>query len=75
MRNAEVPKLAGIIAYRRQQLDTARVKFDESWKVGRGEDCETGFYLGIVLAEQAQWLRTSEVLVAAVSVWRRWNRS
>ena len=67
MRNAEVPKLAGIIAYRRQQLDTARVKFDESWKVGRGEDCETGFYLGIVLAEQAQWPRTSEVLVATVA--------
>src|SRR5258706_14725576 len=67
MRNAEVPKLAGIIAYRRQQLDTARVKFDESWKVGRGEDCETGFYLGIVLAEQARWPRTSEVLVATVA--------
>jgi tetratricopeptide (TPR) repeat protein len=67
MRNADVPKLAGIIAYRRQQLDTARVKFDESWKAGRGEDCETGFYLGIVLAEQAQWPRTSEVLVATVA--------
>ena len=67
MRNAEVPKLAGIIAYRRQQLDTARVKFDESWKAGRGEDCETGFYLGIVLGEQAQWARTSEVLIPTVA--------
>jgi tetratricopeptide (TPR) repeat protein len=67
MRNAEVPKLAGIIAYRRKQLEVARVKFDESWKVGRGEDCETGFYLGIVLGEQAQWSRTSEVLVATVA--------
>ena len=67
MRNADVPKLAGIIAYRRKQLEVARAKFDESWKAGRGEDCETGFYLGIVLGEQAQWSRTSEVLVATVA--------
>ena len=67
MRNADVPKLAGIIAYRRKQLEVARVKFDESWKTGRGEDCETGFYLGIVLGEQAQWARTSEVFVKTVA--------
>ena len=28
--NAQVPKLAGLIAYRRQQLEVARAKFDES---------------------------------------------
>jgi tetratricopeptide (TPR) repeat protein len=61
MRNAAVPKLAGIIAYRRHQLDIARAKFDESWKLGR-DDCETGFYLGIVLGEQSTWGRTAEVL-------------
>ena len=61
MRNAAVPKLAGIISYRRHQLDIARAKFEESWKFGR-DDCETGFYLGIVLAEQSTWARTAEVL-------------
>jgi tetratricopeptide (TPR) repeat protein len=60
--NAEVPKLAGIIAYRRKQLDVAIAKFDESRTRNR-EDCETGFYLGVVLAEQAVWVRTADVLV------------
>ena len=61
MRNAAVPKLAGIIAYKSHQLDVARAKFDESWKLGR-DDCETGFYLGIVLGEQSTWARTAQVL-------------
>jgi tetratricopeptide (TPR) repeat protein len=61
MRNAAVPKLAGIIAYKRHQLDVAREKFEESWKLGR-DDCETGFYLGIVLGEQSTWARTAQVL-------------
>jgi tetratricopeptide (TPR) repeat protein len=60
--NAAVPKLAGIIAYRRKQLDVATAKFDESRARDR-EDCETGFYLGVVLAEQAVWVRTADVLV------------
>lgn len=63
--NAEVPKLAGIIAYRRTQLDVARGKFEESWKRNRG-DCETGFYLGVVSAEQAAWSRTADTLVEVV---------
>jgi tetratricopeptide (TPR) repeat protein len=61
IQNAAVPKLAGIIAYRRHQLDVARGKFEESRGRNR-EDCETGFYLGIVLGEQAVWSRTAEVL-------------
>jgi len=60
--NAAVPKLAGIISYRRKQLDVAVAKFDESLKRDR-LDCETGFYLGVVLAEQAVWVRTADVLV------------
>jgi tetratricopeptide (TPR) repeat protein len=60
--NAAVPKLAGTIAYRRQQLEVARTKFDESR--GRdASDCETGFYLGMVLAEQRNWSRTADVFV------------
>jgi len=60
--NAEVPKLAGIIAYRRGELDVARAKFDES-RGRHADDCETGFYLGVVLAEQRAWERSASVLV------------
>jgi len=66
MRNAQVPKLGGIISYRRTQLDVARAKFEESWRLGP-EDCETGFYLGIVLGEQGVWARTAEVLTETAS--------
>lgn len=59
--NASVPKLAGIIAYRRKQPDVARAKFEES-RERNPDDCETGFYLGVVLAEQAVWPRTADVL-------------
>jgi tetratricopeptide (TPR) repeat protein len=62
VRNAGVPKLAGIVAYRRQQLDIARAKFEESYKLGR-DDCETGFYLGVVHAEQATWAPSATVLM------------
>ena len=62
--NAEVPKLAGLIAYRRHELDVARAKFDES-RQRNPRDCETGYYLGVVLAEQRAWPRTAEVLTHA----------
>ena len=62
--NAQVPKLAGLIAYRRQQLDVSRAKFEESR--GRNpNDCETVFYLGVVLAEQRSWTPTAETLLDA----------
>jgi tetratricopeptide (TPR) repeat protein len=64
--NAEVPKLAGIIAYRRGQIEVARLKFEES-RARDANDCETGFYLGTVLAEQAVWERSTAVLVDAVA--------
>jgi tetratricopeptide (TPR) repeat protein len=60
--NAEVPKLAGLIAYRLKQVDVARQKFEESWQRNR-RDCETGYYLGIVLTEQGTWSRAADVLV------------
>jgi tetratricopeptide (TPR) repeat protein len=59
--NAEVPKLAGIIAYRRQQLDVSRAKFEESRSRDRN-DCETAFYLGVVLGDQRAWPRAADVL-------------
>jgi tetratricopeptide (TPR) repeat protein len=60
--NAEVPKLAGLISYRRRELEVSRAKFEES-RSRNPRDCETGFYLGVVLAEQRVWTRTAEVLV------------
>ena len=60
--NADVPKLAGLIAYRRHQLDVSRAKFEEA-HARNANDCETRFYLGVVLAEQGVWNRTAEVLV------------
>ena len=70
--NADVPKLAGLIAYRRKQIDVARAKFQES-RERNPADCETGFYLGVVLAEQAVWDRTAEVLVATGQCLESWE--
>jgi tetratricopeptide (TPR) repeat protein len=63
--NALVPKLAGLIAYRRQQIDVARDRFEES-RQRNAEDCETGFYLGMTLADLKSWTRSAEVLIDAV---------
>ena len=60
--NAEVPKLAGLIAYRRHELDVSRAKFEQA-HTRNPNDCETRFYLGVVLAEQGVWNLTAEVLV------------
>ena len=59
--NADVPKLAGLIAYRRHQLEVSRERFEQS-RTRNPRDCETGYYLGVVLAEQRLWPRTAEVL-------------
>jgi tetratricopeptide (TPR) repeat protein len=60
--NAEVPKLAGLIAYRRQQLEVSRAKFELA-HTRNPNDCETFFYLGIVQAELRAWGPTAEILV------------
>jgi tetratricopeptide (TPR) repeat protein len=54
IRNADVPKLAGVIAVRRQHPAIARLKFEEALK-RNPDDCETSFYLGTVLADERQW--------------------
>jgi tetratricopeptide (TPR) repeat protein len=64
--NADVPKLAGIVAYRRRQLDLARARFDLS-RERNPDDCETGFYLGVVSAEQSDSARAIDVLAATVA--------
>ena len=68
--NSEVPKLAGIIAYRRKQLDVSRTKFELSWRRNR-IDCETAFYLGIVLGEQGRWERTADVMIETVACFEK----
>jgi tetratricopeptide (TPR) repeat protein len=60
--NGEVPKLAGRIAYSRHQIDVSRAKFEESHE-RKPDDCEAGYYLGVVLAELREWPRTATVLV------------
>lgn len=71
--NAEVPKLAGLIAYRRKQVDVARAKFEES-RTRNPSDCETTYYLGVILAEQAAWDRTAETLIEAGTCLEGWER-
>ena len=71
--NADVPKLAGLIAYRRKQVDVARAKFEESRK-RNPSDCETTYYLGVILAEQAVWDRTAETLIEAGTCLEGWER-
>jgi len=58
--NSDVPKLAGIIAYRRHELDVSRGRFELSRQRNQN-DCEAAFYLGVVLAEQRTWNRTAAV--------------
>src|SRR5262249_43457845 len=62
--NAEVPKLAGAIAYKGRDLETSRAKFEES-RQRNPSDCEVGFYLQIVFADQGRWQRTAEVAPAS----------
>jgi tetratricopeptide (TPR) repeat protein len=52
--NADVPKLAGIIAINRHELDVARQRLELA-QARRPTDCETAFYLQAVLTEQRQW--------------------
>jgi tetratricopeptide (TPR) repeat protein len=64
--NAQVPKLAGLIAYRRQELDVAIARFLTS--LGRDPfDCETQFYLGVTHADLRHWAQTADVLKTAAS--------
>ena len=51
--NADVPKLAGIIAINRHELSVARERLQIARR--RRPDCDTGYYLQIVLSEQREW--------------------
>jgi tetratricopeptide (TPR) repeat protein len=59
--NADVPKQAGIIAFRRRQFDVARARLEEARR-RNGKDCETSYQLGLVLSEQRDWTAATGVL-------------
>jgi tetratricopeptide (TPR) repeat protein len=64
--NAAVPKLAGIIAVERQQPQDARRKFEEAQR-RNAADCETSFYLGVVLSGQREWALSVDTFMAAAN--------
>jgi tetratricopeptide (TPR) repeat protein len=64
--NADVPKLAGIIAYRRKELEVSRAKFEASLAI-RHDDCETFFFFGTVLAELKLWQPSTGALNETVA--------
>src|SRR5262249_39086971 len=52
--NSDVPKLAGIIAINRHEIDVARQKLEIS-KQRNPNDCQTLYHLHLVLADQRKW--------------------
>lgn len=60
----DVPKLAGIIAINRRELDVARQRLELSLSA-RPSDCETAFYLQAVLTQQRQWSDAARVASGA----------
>ena len=66
LKNADVPKLAGIIAIGRGDLAVARQRLELSL-MRRPLDCETGHYLEIVLSEQREWERAIQATQATAS--------
>jgi len=59
--NADVPKLAGIIAFRRRQFDVAGMRLENARRLN-AKDCETSYQLGLVLSEQRDWTGATRVL-------------
>jgi tetratricopeptide (TPR) repeat protein len=53
--NSEVLKLAGLVAYRRRELDIARDRFESALKIPGNSDCEVVFDLAGVNVELASW--------------------
>jgi tetratricopeptide (TPR) repeat protein len=66
MVNSEVPKLAGIIAMRRRELDVARERLEIA-RQRNPDDCEAGYYLQLVLGDLRRWPALVEVATRAAS--------
>jgi tetratricopeptide (TPR) repeat protein len=55
--NSDVPKLAGIIAINRHEIDVAMQRLEIS-KQRNPNDCQTLYYLHLVFADQRKWPET-----------------
>lgn len=64
--STDVFMLAGLVAYARQDLDTARARFERAYLLDRS-NCSAEQYLGIVLAEQQTWQAAAPVFSTAMS--------
>lgn len=64
--STDVFMLAGLVAYARQDLDTARERFERAYVLDRS-NCAAEQYLGIVLAEQQKWAVAAPVFSTAMS--------
>jgi predicted Zn-dependent protease len=62
--NGDVPKLAGIIAIDRKELEVARDRLELA-KRRSPSDCQALYYLHLVYAELRQWPQTASEAVAA----------
>jgi hypothetical protein len=62
--NSDVPKLAGIIAINRHEIDIARQRLEIS-KRRNANDCQTLYYLHLVLADERKWPETVSGAVSA----------
>jgi tetratricopeptide (TPR) repeat protein len=63
--NAAVPKLAGFIAFDRQQLDLALTELTTS-RDRNGNDCEVIFAIGQVHARRGRWAEAAESFTATI---------
>ncbi len=61
-----VAKLAGVIAYRRQELEVARGRFETATRLDV-DDCDSHFFLGGVRAELRGWTESAGAYLTAVS--------
>ena len=59
-----VAKLAGVIAYRRQELEVARGRFEIATRLDR-DDCDSHFFLGGVRAELKTWDGSADAYLTA----------
>jgi tetratricopeptide (TPR) repeat protein len=62
--NSDVPKLAGIIEINRHEIDVAYQRLEIS-KQRNPNDCQTLYYLHLVLADQRKWPETIKGAVGA----------
>jgi tetratricopeptide (TPR) repeat protein len=61
-----VAKLAGLIAYRREERETARGRFETAIRLD-ASDCDSHFYLGGVRAELKIWAGSADAYLVAAS--------